>query len=211
MRDLFADIRPEIEWLRDGVALLPGFADSAALLPLIRQVAAVAPFRHLVTPGGHRMSVAMTNCGDVGWTSEPSGYRYAARDPVTGQAWPAMPGVFMALATSAAAKAGFSGARPDACLINRYSPGSALSLHQDRDERDMRWPIVSVSIGVAATFVMGGLQRGDPTTSLTLRDGDVLVWGGAARGMFHGIRRLHAETHPLTGADRFNITFRRAT
>lgn len=211
MRDLFADIRPKLEWLQDGVALLPGFADTASLMPLIERIVADAPFRHLTTPGGHRMSVAMTNCGDYGWCSDKNGYRYDPMDPETNKPWPKMPDAFLTLAAAAAARAGFPGGAPDACLINRYSPTATLSLHQDRDERDMRWPIVSVSLGVSATFLLGGLRRSDPTRSLTLHDGDVLVWGGPARGVFHGIRRIAAASHPLTGEYRFNITFRRAT
>ncbi len=211
MRDLFADIRPEVEWLQDGVALLPGFADTASLMPLIESVAANAPFRHLITPGGHPMSVAMANCGDYGWCSDKNGYRYDRMDPETNRPWPKMPDAFLTLASAAAAKTGFPDGAPDACLINRYSPTATLSLHQDRDERDMRWPIVSVSLGVSATFVLGGLKRRDPIRSLTLHDGDVLVWGGPARGIFHGIRRIDAASHPLTGEYRFNITFRRAT
>lgn len=210
MRDLFSDIRHELEWLQDGVALLPGFADTATLMPLIEGVAAKAPFRHLITPGGHRMSVAMTNCGTYGWCSDKRGYRYDRTDPETNRSWPDMPAEFSALSVAAATKAGFTNGMPDACLINRYTPSATLSLHQDQDERDMRWPIVSVSIGVSATFMLGGLRRSDPTRSLTLHDGDVLVWGGPARGIYHGIRRIERALHPLTGEHRFNITFRRA-
>lgn len=201
-----------IQTLAPGAALLRGCARDAApaLLAAIDDIAAAAPFRHLITPGGHTMSVATTSCGTLGWYSDDSGYRYTARDPHTGQLWPALPGLFMALARDAAERAGFPGFAPDACLINRYAPGARLTLHQDRNERDERAPIVSVSLGIPATFLFGGLQRGDRVRRLRLVHGDVVVWGGPSRFVFHGVQPLMHAEHPLTGACRINLTFRHA-
>lgn len=166
--------------------------------------------RHLVTPGGHTMSVATSSCGALGWTSDEHGYRYTTHDPASGQPWPAMPPVFSALAGSAAAQAGFPGFEPDACLINRYAPGTRLTLHQDRNERDFGAPIVSVSLGIPAVFLLGGLTRESPTWKLQLSHGDVVVWGGPSRLRFHGVLPLLSATHPLTGEWRINLTFRKA-
>jgi alkylated DNA repair protein (DNA oxidative demethylase) len=209
--DLFAADRHRIA-LDPGAWLLGGFAlDSAPdLLEAIALIAAAAPFRHLETPGGRRMSVAMTNCGEAGWVSDHDGYRYSARDPLSGNPWPAMPLSFRALAAEAGEAAGFVGFAPDACLINRYAPGSRLTLHQDRDEAMFEAPIVSVSLGVSATFLWGGQARADRLRRHPLHHGDVVVWGGPARMTFHGIDTLPADDHPLTGAYRFNLTFRRA-
>jgi alkylated DNA repair protein (DNA oxidative demethylase) len=171
---------------------------------------AQAPLRQMITPGGLRMSVAMTNCGPVGWVSDRAGYRYAPLDPTTGQPWPAMPRVFATLARRAAAEAGFDGFAPDACLINRYEPGTRLSLHQDRDERDYGAPIVSVSLGVSAIFLFGGSKRSDKTLRTRLEHGDVVVWGGPARLRYHGVLPLEQSSHPRTGPLRFNLTFRKA-
>lgn len=209
--DLFAADRHRIA-LDPGAWLFGGFAlDRAAeLLDVIAAISAIAPFRHLETPGGRRMSVAMTNCGTAGWVSDRGGYRYTARDPLSGDRWPAMPPLFCALAAEAGEAAGFPGFAPDACLINRYAPGSRLTLHQDRDEAMFEAPIVSVSLGVSATFLWGGPARGDRLRRHPLHHGDVVVWGGPARMTFHGIDTLAADDHPLTGAYRFNLTFRRA-
>ncbi|WP_439535685.1 DNA oxidative demethylase AlkB [Methyloversatilis sp.] len=195
-----------------GAALLRGFAldDAAALLAAIDAVATLAPLRHMVTPGGYTMSVATTSCGELGWTSDAQGYRYAARDPHSGLPWPAMPALFGMLARDAAAQGGFPGFEPDACLINRYAPGARLTLHQDRNERDFGAPIVSVSLGLPATFLLGGIQRTDPTLKLHLVHGDVVVWGGPARLRFHGVLPLARGTHPATGVCRINLTFRKA-
>jgi alkylated DNA repair protein (DNA oxidative demethylase) len=197
--------------IRDGMVLLRRFADTASLLPLIDTVAAASPFRHMHTPGGRSMSVAMTNCGRLGWLSDPRGYRYEAIDPITGAPWPAMPEAFMRLAAAAAAAAGFAEFSPDACLINRYAVGARLTAHQDRDERDFAQPIVSVSLGLPATFfVTLADRRSGPTRSVRLEDADVVVWGGPARLAFHGIREVSAGEHPLTGPYRYNLTLRRA-
>ncbi|MDP3873779.1 MAG: DNA oxidative demethylase AlkB [Methyloversatilis sp.] len=195
-----------------GATLLRGFAlaDAAALLAAVDAIAAAAPMRHMVTPGGYTMSVATTSCGELGWTSDAQGYRYAARDPHSDLPWPAMPVLFRALARDAAAQAGFTGFEPDACLINRYAPGARLTLHQDRNERDFGAPIVSVSLGLPATFLFGGIKRTDPTLKLRLVHGDVVVWGGPARLRFHGVLPLARGVHPLTGDCRVNLTFRKA-
>ncbi len=192
--------------------LLRGLACGRAqeLVAAIGAVAAAAPFRHMVTPGGWEMSVAMTNCGQFGWITDRAGYRYDAVDPVTGQPWPAMPQAFAELAGEAAAAAGFCDFRPDACLVNRYGRGARLSLHQDRNESDFDQPIVSVSLGLPAIFLWGGTKRTDTARRIPLLHGDAVVWGGPDRLRFHGVHQLLAGEHPLTGPYRFNITLRRA-
>ncbi len=211
MADLFGAERSCLE-LDPGAWLLGGFAfeQAPALLRAIRTVSEAAPFRHLETPGGGRMSVAMTNCGEVGWVSDRRGYRYATEDPLSGHSWPRMPPLFRELAKRAAQMAGFDDFCPDACLINRYAPGTRLSLHQDRDEATLDAPIVSVSLGVSATFLWGGHKRSDRPRRHALHHGDVVVWGGPARMTFHGIDTLARSEHPLTGEYRFNLTFRAA-
>jgi alkylated DNA repair protein (DNA oxidative demethylase) len=206
------EVAQRVEPLAEGAQVLRGFAlDVAdALLDGAQSVMAQAPLRQMITPGGLRMSVAMTNCGPVGWVSDRAGYRYARLDPTTGQPWPAMPRVFATLARRAAAEAGFDGFAPDACLINRYEPGTRLSLHQDRDERDYGAPIVSVSLGVSAIFLFGGSKRSDKTLRTRLEHGDVVVWGGPARLRYHGVLPLEQSSHPRTGPLRFNLTFRKA-
>lgn len=156
------------------------------------------------------MSVAMTNCGAAGWVTDRCGYRYERIDPDTGNSWPVMPPVFASLARAAAAAAGFAEFTPDACLINRYQPGARMSLHQDRNERDLGAPIVSVSLGLPAIFLWGGSTRAARPVRVPLMHGDVVVWGGADRLRFHGILALASGTHPLTGAARYNLTFRKA-
>ena len=195
-----------------GAFLLRGFAlnQAEALIQAARQVIAAAPLRHLTTPGGRAMSVSMTNCGALGWTSSRTGYRYSSTDPLTGQPWPPMPACFANLALRAATEAGFDNFKPDACLINRYEPGARLSLHQDRDESDLGAPIVSVSLGLPAVFLFGGLRRGDRPARLRLAHGDVAVWGGASRLAFHGVAPLADGEHPRLGRLRINLTFRRA-
>lgn len=212
MLDLFADDAPWQETLMDGAVILRRrVRDSAAeLMAQVNQIAAQNPFEHRITPGGHKMSVAMTNCGDLGWSTDSRGYQYSARDEVSGQRWPAMPDIFRELAVSCAAEAGFSGFSPDACLINRYEPGAKLTLHQDKDERDLRQPIVSVSLGLPAVFLFGGFERADACQRVLLEQGDVVVWGGPSRLRYHGILPLKPGIHPLTGPFRFNLTFRRA-
>ncbi|MGB6145320.1 MAG: DNA oxidative demethylase AlkB [Rhodanobacter sp.] len=200
------------EPLCEGAMVLRGFAlaSEAVLLQALDAITAQAPFRHLVTPGGLRMSVAMTNAGPLGWVSDRRGYRYDPIDPDSGRPWPPMPAVFLQLADAAAAHAGFTGFVPDACLLNRYEAGARLSLHQDRDERDLGQPIVSVSLGIPAVFLFGGLQRADRPQRVPLAHGDVVVWGGPARLRYHGVLPLKPHHHPLLGETRINLTFRRA-
>jgi alkylated DNA repair protein (DNA oxidative demethylase) len=211
--DLLSDLpRSGIEPLAVGAVLLRGFAaaDAPTLLADLEVVIAEAPFRHMITPAGYRRSVAMSNCGVAGWITDRSGYHYDRCDPVTGKPWPPMPASFSEVAIRAAAQAGYPGFAADACLINRYAPSARLSLHQDRNERDFAQPIVSVSLGLPATFLFGGLQRADPPRRLRLENGDIVVWGGPLRLVFHGIDKLAEGEHPLTGRYRFNLTFRRA-
>jgi len=200
------------EPLGTGAALLSQFAVpyETALLAALQQVSDGAPFRHMITPGGYRMSVAMTNCGSLGWVTDKTGYRYDAVDPVSGLAWPRMPESFLRLAAAAAAEAGFPGFVPDACLINRYEPGAKLSLHQDKDEQDFNQPIVSVSLGIPAVFLFGGLKRADKTIRIQVTHGDVVVWGGPARLRYHGVMPLKESDHALLGRRRINLTFRKA-
>lgn len=212
MLDLFADEKPWQEPLAPGAVILRRFAFDAApaLLQAVASVAAHSPFRQMITPGGYTMSVAMTNCGRLGWTTDRQGYLYSPVDPLTGNAWPPFPDVFIDLCQRAAVAAGYPDFRPDACLINRYIPGAKLSLHQDKDEPNLRAPIVSVSLGLPAIFQFGGLQRNDPLKRLLLEHGDVAVWGGESRLFYHGIQPLKAGYHPLTGDYRYNLTFRQA-
>lgn len=201
---------PAQEGLREGVVLLRGFATAPAVVDAVRAVQAAAPPRRMVTPGGYAMSVAMTSCGDLGWVTDRGGYRYDPVDPASGRPWPAMPATLRALATRAAATAGFAEFAPDSCLVNLYEPGARLSLHQDRNERDFAQPIVSVSLGLPAVFLLGGARRTDPTQPVQLVHGDVLVFGGPARRVYHGVKPLKPGGHPVLGACRVNLTFRRA-
>ncbi|MGI4796218.1 MAG: DNA oxidative demethylase AlkB [Janthinobacterium lividum] len=210
--DALEEPSPSRQVLADGAVLLRGFVRNLEdeLLAEIERIAASAPFRQMVTRSGHTMSVTMTSCGPLGWVSDRRGYRYVPDDPDTSKPWPAMPNSFRQLATTAAAQAGFDGFVPDACLINRYEPGTRLSLHQDRDEQHLDAPIVSVSLGLPATFLFGGLHRTDPTQRVRLVSGDVVAWGGPARLAFHGVLPLPEGKHPLTGRCRINLTFRQA-
>lgn len=211
-RDLFDEPATEGAATTPGLTHLPGFALplEQALLADIGTIAAAAPFRHMHTPGGQRMSAAMTNCGAVGWVTDRKGYRYDPLDPTTGRPWPALPDSFARLAERAAALAGFERFRPDVGLINRYEPGARMSLHQDRDERDFSAPIVSLSLGLSATFLFGGLKRSDRPHRLPLQHGDVVVWGGAKRLAYHGIAPVAEGCHPVVGRMRLNVTLRRA-
>lgn len=213
--DLFdglADVRPSREQIAEGAVLLRGLARpmQRQLIAALRDVIAQAPFRRMFTPGGHQMSVAMTNCGDVGWVTDLSGYRYDAIDPQSGQPWPAIPPLFRELARTAAEEAGFSSFSPDACLINRYSPGARMSLHQDKDEMDFAAPIVSVSVGLPAIFLFGCMKRSDKPRRFRLEHGDVVVWGGRARLAYHGVAPLADGDHALLGHQRINLTLRKA-
>jgi alkylated DNA repair protein (DNA oxidative demethylase) len=180
------------------------------ILPALREVLKAAPFRRMETPGGHTMSVALSNCGQFGWSTDARGYRYVSDDPLSGRPWPALPEVLRRLARDAAAAAGFADFTADACLLNRYVPGARMSLHQDRNERDYTAPIVSVSLGLAAMFQLGGLQRSDRPIRVPLLHGDVMVWGGVDRLRFHGVLPLKEGVHPLMGPQRINFTLRKA-
>jgi alkylated DNA repair protein (DNA oxidative demethylase) len=212
--DLFADVpdvRPSQEVMAEGAVLLRGFAKpfESDLIADLRAVVEQAPFRHMMTPGGHQMSVAMTNCGGVGWVTDRSGYRYDGIDPESGKPWPAMPPASRALAGQAAAQAGFDGFFPEACLINRYLPGARMSLHQDKDETDFAAPIVSVSLGLPAIFLFGGLKRSDKPRRFRVEHADIAVWGGPTRLAFHGVAPLADGEHAVMGRQRINLTFRK--
>ena len=215
MSTLFDSIRdPGLprDLLGPGTAILNGFAlgRETELAFVMQAITKLAPFRHMITPGGFRMSVALTNCGTYGWVTDRTGYRYDSIDPETGQHWPGMPGNFLELARDAASAAGFPSFNPDACLINRYEPGSRLTLHQDKNERDFTQPIVSVSLGLPATFLFGGMERSDKSVRVLVHHGDVIVWGGPARLRYHGINPLKDGVHPTFGGYRYNLTFRAA-
>ena len=200
------------EPLGPGAVLLRGFAltEEAALLKALEAVTAASPFRHMETSGGYRMSVGMTNCGTYGWVTDETGYRYDPVDPLSGQPWPPMPEAFLRLAQDAAEAGGFPDFVPDACLINRYAPGARLSLHQDKNERDFRQPIVSISLGLPAIFLFGGMERSDRQERVKLWHGDAMVWGGPDRLRYHGVIPLKDGWHSILGRARINLTFRRA-
>jgi alkylated DNA repair protein (DNA oxidative demethylase) len=210
--DLFTADPAALLRIGAGACVLPGFALPAAqaLLACVREIELAAPPRQMVTPGGFTMSVAMTNCGELGWVTDRKGYRYTRTDPESGKPWPALPPAFARLAAEAAEAAGFAGFAPDACLINRYTPGTRLTLHQDRNERDFAQPIVSVSLGMDATFLFGNVERAGRVQRIPLRHGDVVVWGGEDRLRFHGVAPLKDAPHPLLGSVRINLTFRKA-
>lgn len=214
VRNLFGPEKyhPEQD-LGPGAKLLRAFAapEAEAIISALRDIETQAPFRHMLTPGGFRMSVAMTNCGAWGWVTDRKGYRYDAVDPDTGSRWSSMPRIFSILASKAASEAGFASFEPDACLINRYEPGARMSLHQDKDEADFAQPIVSVSLGIPAIFLFGGFSRTDKPMRVNLFHGDVVVWGGPARLRYHGVLALKEAHHPLTGTHRINLTFRKAS
>jgi alkylated DNA repair protein (DNA oxidative demethylase) len=209
--DSIAEAQPSREKIADGAVLLRGFVKpiESVLIEAVRAIVAQSPFRRMTTPGGHQMSVAMTNCGERGWITDHTGYRYDPIDPRTEAPWPAMPLVFCDLARRAAEQGGFAGFTPDACLVNRYEPGTRLSLHQDKDELDYSAPIISVSLGLPATFLFGGLARADKPRRFRLVHGDVVVWGGANRLAYHGVAPLADGEHPLLGRKRINLTFRK--
>jgi alkylated DNA repair protein (DNA oxidative demethylase) len=201
------------EELGVGAAILRGFAlvDDVAICAALQNIVTQAPFRHMVTPGGFRMSVALTNCGSYGWVTDRTGYRYDPVDPESGKPWPCLPELFLKLSGHAAKAAGFEDFIPDACLINRYAPGARVSLHQDKNERDFSAPIVTVSLGVPATFLWGGLRREDKAERMQLKHGDVMVWGGPSRLRYHGVLPIKENYQQLTGTNRISLTFRKAS
>jgi alkylated DNA repair protein (DNA oxidative demethylase) len=210
--ELVAPLGPPREIMAEGAVLLRGIAlpFEKDLLIALNDITTRSPFRKMVTPGDYTMSVAMTNCGATGWVTDRTGYRYDAIDPDTGNPWPPMPNCFLDLAIATATQAGYPTFRPDGCLINRYEPGAVLSLHQDKNERDFSNPIVSVSLGLPASFQFGGPKRNDPVKKFALRHGDVAVWGGPSRLRYHGVRELKDGHHETVGRMRINLTFRRA-
>ena len=210
--DLFLSQQPNIQEIAKDAYLFKGFAlnNQAQILSDLSQIISVAPFRQMVTPGGFNMSVAMTNCGGLGWIADRKGYRYTSHDPLANKRWPAMPASFMQLAQQAALEAGFNNFMPDACLINQYKIGARMTLHQDKDELDFSQPIVSVSLGLPVTFQFGGFERSDKATKLLLAHGNVLVWGGESRLRYHGVLPLKLGHHPALGEFRINLTFRKA-
>jgi alkylated DNA repair protein (DNA oxidative demethylase) len=210
MADLLSDLRPGEIWHGEGVLHLPGFADGEAVWAALHPVLRAAPFRHLVTPGGKTMSVSMTNCGRVGWVSDRAGYRYQAVDPLSGQHWPDMPDALRDFAVKAATTFGAPDFDPDACLINCYDVGARLTPHQDRDEQDLGQPVVSVSLGLPGRFVIGGTERAGPKQTVLLDHGDALVFGREARLGYHGVLPIKAGDHPMIGARRISLTFRKA-
>jgi len=215
MNDLFAGLETQQASRQDmaeGAVLMRGRALGQAdeLIADIHRISSSAPFRHMVTPGGFSMSVAMTNCGTYGWVTDRRGYRYERQDPLTGENWSPMPESFLSLAVRAANEAGYPDFLPNACLINRYEPGAKMSLHQDKDEKDFSRPIVSVSLGLPVAFQFGGLQRTDPVTKYPLQHGDVVVWGGPSRLFYHGVLTLKNGVHEKAGPFRYNLTFRHA-
>lgn len=210
--DLFEKLQSGKRKIVKDAYLLPEFAlpNQDDLLVDIRKVIATVPLRQMVTPGGFKMSVAMTNCGNLGWVSDRKGYRYVEYDPLNEKPWPMMPASFLQLANVAASNAGFNNFVPDACLVNQYAVGARMNLHQDKNELDYTWPIVSVSLGLPAMFQFGGFKRVDKVIKIQLNHGDVVVWGGESRLRFHGILPLKAGVHQLFGESRINLTFRKA-
>ena len=209
MSDLFQSLRPPVESIADGVTVLAGFADTASLLAYLPDIQAAADFRNMHTPGGKKISVAVTNCGALGWVSDQRGYRYQATDPLTGQRWAPMPEAWHQIARDAAALAGFQNFHPNACLINRYLPGNRMTAHQDKNERDFSQPVVTISTGLAGEFRIWGEERVGAATGVPVYDGDVLVMGGPARLWYHGVNTIKADPsgHP---PHRISLTFRNA-
>lgn len=214
--DLFADTelaQPQrTEQIGDQAWVLRGFAlpRIEQLLPELDSILIRTPLRHMMTPGGFSMSVATSSCGALGWITDRSGYRYTAEDPVSHQPWPPMPNIFFDLSRAAARQAGFPDFNPDSCLINRYIPGAKMSLHQDKDESAFAAPIVSLSLGLPATFLFGGFNRSDRTQRISLLHGDMVIWGGVDRLRFHGVLPIKSGRHPRLGEQRLNLTFRTA-
>lgn len=210
MPDLFSNNRPPIEEIYPDLFVLANFVDTNPLMVQVERITKVSPFRKMMTPNGHYTGVALTNCGDFGWTSDRNEYRYSSSDPLNNQPWLAIPESFKALAKNAAHVAGFKDFEPDACLINQYLIGTKLGSHQDKNEKDFSQPIVSVSIGLSAVFQIFGNQRAGQAINYRLYDGDVVVWGNSARLCYHGVRTLSAAELDPTCQQRINITFRKS-
>ncbi|MCC6305457.1 MAG: alpha-ketoglutarate-dependent dioxygenase AlkB [Rhodobacteraceae bacterium] len=190
-----------------GAPLWRGLLDpaaQAAMLTEVRAVMAAAPPVHLRTPRGRPLSVAMTAAGSLGWTSGPGGYSYVPRHP-SGVPWPPLPAPLAALWARLLPQA----RAPDSCLVNVYGEGARMGMHQDRDEADLAQPVLSVSLGDAALFRVGGNRRGGPTESVWLASGDVLALAGPARLAFHGVDRIRFGSSALVpGGGRINLTLR---
>jgi DNA oxidative demethylase len=210
--DLFGELTANCQEIVKDTFLLTGFAltNEAIILDDLAAIISQSPLRNMMTPMGFAMSAAMTNCGKLGWVADKKGYRYDTLDPNTGEPWQPIPASFLTLATQAAKQTGFANFIPDACLINQYKVGASMGLHQDKDERDFRQPIVSVSLGIPAIFQFGGLKRSDKSLKILLTHGDIVVWGNDARLNFHGIMPLKANKHAVLGEVRYNLTFRKA-
>lgn len=208
--DLFSDLVPEMEELAPGVFLFRTFVDEKKIFEVVQNAAKETPFRHMVTPGGKKINVAGISMGDAGWYSDRRGYRYERTDPMSGKAWPNIPHDISKITTDAAKKAGFKNFVPDSCFINRYEPGVRLTAHIDQDEVDFDQPIVSISIGVSAIFQIFGKTRGGKAMNIPLHSGDLLIFGGPARRLYHGVKKIEPQSHPLTGDIRYNLTFRKA-
>lgn len=209
--DLFSEQHPALVPLAEGACWLPGFALPVmdALWPGLQQHLSEHPPQQMMTPMG-LMSVRTSSMGNWGWMGSEQGYGYSRLNPVTRLPWPAIPPAILQLAAAAALKAGYPGFVPDSCLINVYEPGSKMGLHQDKDEMDFSQPIISVSLGIPATFLFGSAKRSDKPIKIPLQHGDVVVWGGASRRFYHGVAQMKANTHPLIGAQRINLTLRKA-
>lgn len=210
--DLFDDQLPKKTRIAEGAYWLRGHALPAAdlLWAELRKHFATYPPQQMFTPMGYKMSVRSTSMGDAAWVGTKKGYGYASIDTAINQALPPLPSTFLSLANHAATEAGYNDFTPDSCLINCYDIGSKMGLHQDKDERDFNQPIVSVSLGIPATFLFGGAKRSDKPTQIPLTHGDVVVWGGASRLFYHGVQTIKPNKHPLLGELRCNLTFRKA-
>ena len=201
--------------LPEGVSLWRGRLDPKAQRALVEEIAALLveapPFRPTMPRSGRPFSVRMSNAGPLGWVSDRAGYRYQTTHPETGRPWPPIP---RSILTIWAELAGYP-APPEACLINLYDAGARMGAHQDRDEPAVDAPVLSISLGAAAQFAVGGTARGGPTHKLLLQSGDVLALGGPARLAFHGVDKVFPGTSPLPrlpeGAERINLTLRRVT
>ena len=198
--------------LADGACWLPGFALPVMdeLWSCIARHLHACPPQQMQTPMGYLMSVRTSSMGDWGWVSSALGYGYSHRQPLTQQPWPPIPAVVLQLASAAALQAGYANFVPDSCLINVYTPGNKMGLHQDKDELDFSQPIVSVSLGIPATFLFGGAKRSDRPLKILLHHGDIVVWGGRSRRFYHGVAQIKPASHPLTGQQRINLTLRKA-